>query len=188
MTMQQVDSVFCSTFKRGCANITTWGRLGLGGKWAGRAISINGRNSASGAYGFFKEAALKRGDFKPNVKEQPGSSAVVQAISAGQAGIGCPRISYKSAGMRAVPPAGKAGKTFDATCENRVSGDFPLARFPCVCINNDDKMPKPGEPVNLPACEFLRFVVSKEGREVAVKDICFAIPKALIDEIHATLE
>ena len=40
-----------------------------------------GRNSASGTYGFFKEHALFKGDYKDSVKEQPGSSSVVQGVA-----------------------------------------------------------------------------------------------------------
>src|SRR5215510_10458305 len=77
LTMKQVDSIFSSTNKRGGTPINAWGDLGLTGEWANRAISIYGRNSASGTYGFFKEHVLKNGDYRSTVKEQPGSSSVV---------------------------------------------------------------------------------------------------------------
>ena len=38
-------------------DIATWGDLGLTGEWADKPISLYGRNSASGTYGFFKEHA-----------------------------------------------------------------------------------------------------------------------------------
>jgi phosphate transport system substrate-binding protein len=60
--------------------IVTWGQLGLTGVWQDKPIRLYGRNSASGTYGFFKEHALFRGDFKSNVIEQPGSSSVVQSL------------------------------------------------------------------------------------------------------------
>ena len=62
----------------------TWGQLGLTGAWAPKPISLYGRNSASGTYGYFKEHALYKGDYKDTVKEQPGSAAVVQGDHRGQ--------------------------------------------------------------------------------------------------------
>ena len=81
LSLDQLDSVFSSTNKRGGKPINTWGELGLTGEWANRPISLYGRNSASGTYGFFKEHALKNGDYRSTVKEQPGSSSVVQGIA-----------------------------------------------------------------------------------------------------------
>src|SRR5215217_5641046 len=49
-----LDSIFSSTNKRGGKPFNTWGELGLTGEWANRPLSLYGRNSASGTYGFFK--------------------------------------------------------------------------------------------------------------------------------------
>lgn len=51
--------------------------LGLKGDWLNRRISLYGRNSASGTYGYFKEHALFRGDYKDIVKEQLTTSETV---------------------------------------------------------------------------------------------------------------
>src|SRR2546426_2991049 len=87
LTLEQVDGMFSSTNKRGGKPINTWGELGLTGAWANRPISLYGRNSASGTYGFFKEHALKNGDYRATVKEQPGSSSVVQGVASDLGGI-----------------------------------------------------------------------------------------------------
>src|SRR5687767_5459428 len=82
LTLQQVDAVFSKTRKGGLdKDITSWGDLGLTGEWAAKPISLYGRNSASGTYGYFKDEALFKGDYKDAVKEQPGSSAVVQGVA-----------------------------------------------------------------------------------------------------------
>ena len=73
LTLAQADAAFSKTRKRGHAkDVATWGDLGLTGEWASRPLSLYGRNSASGTYGFFKEHVLKNGDYKDTVKEQPG--------------------------------------------------------------------------------------------------------------------
>ena len=82
LSLAQVEAIFGKSRRRGFKqNVTTWGQLGLTGEWASRPISLYGRNSASGTYGFFKEIVLKNGDYKDTVKEQPGSASVVQGVT-----------------------------------------------------------------------------------------------------------
>src|SRR6185369_46304 len=65
LTLTQADAIFSKSRRRGGKDdVTTWGQLGLTGEWASQPISLYGRNSASGTYGFFKEHTLKNGDYK----------------------------------------------------------------------------------------------------------------------------
>ena len=106
LSLAQVEAIFGKSRRRGFKqNVTTWGQLGLTGEWASRPISIYGRNSASGTYGFFKEHVLKNGDYKDTVKEQPGSASVVQGITEDRYGIGYSGSGYRTSGVRAVPLA-----------------------------------------------------------------------------------
>lgn len=181
LTMKQVDSIFSSTRKAGGEDITEWGQLGLDSA-KGRALSLFGRNSASGTYGFFQEHALKKGDFKPSVKEQPGSSAVVQGIGADPFAIGYSGVGYKTSGVRTVPLAGDDGEFFDATYDNALSGDYPLARFLIVYINK-----KPGQPADKLTLEFLKFVLSKEGQAIVEKDGYYPMPAEVAKEVVDSL-
>jgi len=179
MTMAQADAVFSKSRRHGYTeNVKTWGQLGLGGEWASRPLSIYGRNSASGTYGFFKEHALKNGDFKDEVKEQPGSASVVQGVTVDRFGIGYSGIGYATAGVRAVPLAAKQGGTcFEATADNAYSGDFPLSRFLYIYVNR-----APGKPVEPITREFVKMVMTKEGQEVVIKDGYFPIPASIAKE------
>ncbi len=181
VTMKQVDSMFSSTRKMGGEDLTDWGQLGLDA-WKGRAISLFGRNSASGTYGFFQEHALAKGDFKPTVKEQPGSSAVVQGVGADLYAIGYSGIGYKTSGVRALPIAGDDGKFHEADYDNCLSGDYPLARFLMVYVNK-----KPGQPLDALTLEFLKFVVSKEGQAIVEKDGYFPMPAEVAQEVVDSL-
>jgi phosphate transport system substrate-binding protein len=181
VTMKQVDAMFSSTRKMGGDDLTEWGQLGLDA-WKGRAISLFGRNSASGTYGFFQEHALAKGDFKATVKEQPGSSAVVQGVGADLYAVGYSGIGYKTSGVRALPIAGDDGKYYDATYDNALSGDYPLARFLLVYVNK-----KPGQPLDTLTLEFLKFVLSKAGQEIVEKDGYYPLPAALAQEVVDSL-
>ena len=185
LSLTQVDAIFSKTRKRGAAeDITTWGQLGLTGEWANRPISLYGRNSASGTYGFFKEHTLKNGDFKDEVKEQPGSASVVQGVTVDRFAMGYSGIGYATAGVRAVPLAEKeGGKCVEAIPDNAYSGSYPLARFLYVYINR-----APGKPLNPITREFVKLVVSREGQEVAVRDGYFPIPATIAREELSKIE
>ncbi len=180
-TMKQVDAIFSKTRKKGGEDISDWGQLGLDA-WKGRAISLFGRNSASGTYGFFQEHALSKGDFKPTVKEQPGSSAVVQGIGADPYAIGYSGIGYKTSGVRALPIAGDDGKFYDANYANALDGNYPLARFLVVYVNK-----KPGQPLDKLTLEFLKFVLAKEGQTIVEKDGYFPMPAEVAAEVVESL-
>ena len=179
LTIAQVDAIFSKSRRHGGKeDITTWGQLGLTGEWARRPISLYGRNSASGTYGFFKEHTLKNGDYKDAVKEQPGSAAVVQGVTVDRGAIGYSGIGYATAGVRAVPLAEKAGgKCVEATADNAYSGDYPLARFLYVYVNR-----APGKTLDPLTREFVKLVMSKEGQEVVVKDGYFPVPASVAKE------
>jgi len=181
LTLEQVDAAFSNTFKRGGANVTDWGQLGMGA-WKGRALSLYGRNSASGTYGFFKEQALAKGDFKSSVKEQPGSSAVVQGVSADLYALGYSGIGYVTSGVRPVPLGETPGEFYEATYENCLEGTYPLARFLYVYVNKD-----PSKPMDRLTAEFLKFVLSKAGQEVVVKDGYYPMPADLAAEVISSL-
>src|SRR5262249_19790176 len=136
LTMQQVDSIFSSTRKRGGKDITRWGELGLTGEWANKPISLYGRNSASGTYGFFKEFVLDRGDYKSSVKEQPGSASVVQGVENDLGAVGYSGIGYKTSGVRALPIAFRKGP-IEPNQKNADSFDYPISRFLYIYINSD---------------------------------------------------
>lgn len=181
LTLKQVDAIFSSTRKMGGTDIASWDQLGLE-PWKGRAISLFGRNSASGTYGFFQENALAKGDFKTSVKEQPGSSAVVQGIGADLYALGYSGIGYKTSGVRTVPLAGDDGKFHEATYDNALSGDYPLARFLVVYVNK-----KPGAPLDKLTLEFLKFALSKEGQAIVEKDGYFPMPAEVAKEVVESL-
>ncbi|MCB9887224.1 MAG: phosphate ABC transporter substrate-binding protein [Planctomycetes bacterium] len=176
LTLQQVDAIFSKTRKGGAdKDAVTWGDVGLTGEWANRPISLYGRNSASGTYGYFKEHALFKGDYKDSVKEQPGSSAVVQGVAGDIAGIGYSGIGYKTADVRAVPLAKDSkSKVIEATPDNAYTGEYTLARFLYLYVNH-----KPGSQLDPLRREFLRYVLSKEGQTDVVKDGYFPLPGRL---------
>lgn len=174
MTMAQVDSIFSSTYKRGGQDIANWGGAGNTGDWVTKSISLYGRNSASGTYGFFKEHVLKNGDFKNSVKEQPGSSSVVQGVANDLSGIGYSGIGYLTPGVKPLSLGEKEGEFFEPTYANCLSGKYPLARFLYIYINR-----KPGSAADKLTAEFIKYINSQAGQKVVLKDGYFPLTKDL---------
>ena len=182
LTLAQVDAVFSKTRRRGGKGAATWGTLGLTGDWASRPISLYGRNSASGTYGFFKEHVLQNGDFKDEVKEQPGSASVVQGVTEDRFGVGYSGIGYKTSGVKALQLAEK-DQFFDGAYANVTSGKYPLSRFLYLYVNK-----APGKPLDPLVKEYLKLILSKEGQEVVVKDGYLPLPASIVKEELAKLE
>ncbi|MDZ7362942.1 MAG: phosphate ABC transporter substrate-binding protein [candidate division KSB1 bacterium] len=185
LTMPQVDAIFSKTRRGGFPqDLTTWDQLNMADGWAGKPISLYGRNSASGTYGYFKEHALYKGDYKDTVKEQPGSASVVQGVTEDRFGIGYSGIGYITSGVRAVPLAAKEGGEFyTATLENVVSGKYPLARFLYVYINK-----APNKPLDPLVREFCKFILTQEGQQVVIKDGYLPLPAKVVAEELKKLE
>jgi len=179
LTLGQVDAIFSKTRKSGAErDLVTWGDLGLTGEWKDKPISLYGRNSASGTYGYFKEHALAKGDFKDTVKEQPGSSSVVQGVASDKYAMGYSGIGYKTADVRAVPLAKDAASGFvEAIPDNAYTGKYPMARFLYIYLNK-----KPNGDLDPLRREFVKYVLSRQGQEDVVKDGYFPLTARLVTE------
>ncbi len=179
LTLEEIDAIFSKTRRGGHkSDIKTWGELGLEGEWKNRNISLYGRNSASGTYGFFKEHALFKGDYKDNVKEQPGSASVVQGITEDKYGIGYSGIGYITSGVRAVPLYNELDKKFEmANYQNVLTDKYPLSRYLYIYINK-----KPNRPLDPLTKEFIEYILSYEGQEVVIKDGYLPLPYKVVTE------
>lgn len=184
LTIAQVDAIFSST--RRCStgeDVTRWGELGLSDAWTSRPIQLYGRNSVSGTYGYFKDNALCKGDFKNNVNEQPGSASVVQSVSSSLNAIGYSGIGYRTSSVRAVPLAAKAGDPFiEATPEQAASGDFPLSRYLYVYVNK-----RPNQALAPLDREFVKLMLSKQGQEVVNRDGYVPLPASVVEDLYKDL-
>ncbi len=185
MSLQQADAIFSKTRKGGHSEeISTWGQLGLTGPWQQAPISIYGRNSASGTYGYFKEHALFKGDYKDTVKEQPGSASVVMGVTEDRNSIGYSGIGYMTSGVKAVALSNKDGeKAQEATYENVLSGSYPLSRTLYIYVAKE-----PNKPLSPLTLEFFKYVLSKAGQEIVVKDGYLPLPASVVEKELAKLK
>ena len=176
LSLPEVDAMFSSTRRGGLTNeIRAWRDVDVPGRLGRRPLSLYGRNSASGTYGYFKKVALFKGDFKSMVKEQPGSASVVMGVGKDIAVVGYSGIGYKTSDVRVVPLSKKpGGVAYDPTYENVLSGRYPLGRMLYVYVDKD-----PNEELPPMVSEFLKYMLSQEGQRVVVKDGYLPLTPAL---------
>ena len=176
LSLPQVDAIFSKTRKGGMkTDIATWGDVGLKSMWASKPISVYGRNSASGTYGYFKKVALYKGDYKDSVKEQPGSSAVVQGVASDKFAIGYSGIGYKTADVIALPVSKKTGgKCYGPEAKNAYSGNYPIARFLYIYVNKN-----PNQALDPLRAQFVKYIFSKEGQQAVIKAGFFPVNSAI---------
>ena len=173
LTLQEADAIFSINRKRSYVeDVDDWYKLGIP---LGR-VSLYGRNSASGTYGFFKKIVLEGGDFKSNVKEQPGSASVVQGVSIDPNGIGYSGIGYITSSIKIVPLGKRDGEYYDTSQENVLNGKYPLGRFLYVYVNK-----APNEKLQPIVEEFIRFIFSEDGQHVVDKDGYMRVPASIIE-------
>ncbi len=183
LTVKQVDAIFSKTRNCGRArDISVWDKLVIDYNWRNKPISMYGRNSASGTYGYFKKKALCKGDYKDTVKEQPGSASVVQGITEDLAGIGYSGIGYKTSGVKAVQLAKRVGRCAAPSLENVISGRYPLGRYLYLYVNK-----QPNKSLDPLRKEFLFYVLSKEGQRIVVKDGYLPLPAGKVAELRAKI-
>jgi phosphate transport system substrate-binding protein len=166
LTLTQVDAIFSNTRRCGApAAIDNWGDTGVKGPLASQPIRLYGRNSASGTYGYFKETALRR-RLPRHCQGAAGSAAVGRGVTEDKQGIGYSGIGYKTSGVKALELAKDASSAYSSTDPAQVyAGKYPLSRFLYVYVNR-----APGKPLDPLTEQFLRFVLSRDGQEVVVKD------------------
>jgi phosphate transport system substrate-binding protein len=177
LTLAQLDAIFSATRLCGLATpLGHWRDLGVSGSLASKPLQLFGRNSVSGTYGFFKEQALCKGDFKASVNEQPGSASVVQSVSSSFNGIGYSGIGYKTASVKAVPLARQPGGPYvEVNQANALDGSYPLARYLYVYVNK-----APNTPLAPLEGEFIKLILSRTGQQMVVKDGYIPLPAKVV--------
>lgn len=179
LSIAQVDGIFSATRKCGAeADITSWGQVGLTGTWANRDFTLYSRNAVSGTYGYFKDEALCKGDFKSSINEQPGSASVVQGVSESLNGIGYSGIGYVTSGVRAIPLSREDdGNYVTPNFETAVDGTYPLSRLLYIYVNKH-----PNRPLDQLQLEFVTLVLSKQGQEIVARDGYIPLPASIAEK------
>jgi phosphate transport system substrate-binding protein len=122
----------------------------------GLTIVVVSRDSASGTREFFWSNVMDKEDFALTTLEKNSNGAVHQTVSQTPGAVGFVGLGYVDNNVKALKIDG-----VEATVENVVSGDYPIAR--------NLNMFTDGEPTGL-ALEFLNYMDSAEGQAIVEEE------------------
>lgn len=166
LTLDQLDAIFGKERKRGHASIANWSQAGImEGTLAQQPCHLYGRDRDSGTRAFFKHIALRDGELKDEVVEQPGSASEIIAIAQDPLGIGYAGVGFQISSVRTVPisPAPEQPALLP-TQDNVLSGAYPLSRPLYLYVKFNPKA-----KLNPMVKEFLLFINSRQGQETVAR-------------------
>ncbi|MBF0122492.1 MAG: PstS family phosphate ABC transporter substrate-binding protein [Candidatus Omnitrophica bacterium] len=158
LTVEQIGAIF-----RG--KITNWSEVG----GSNMPITLYGRQSNSGTYGFFREMVLK-GEYSPKMRSMNGNAQIVESVKADPTGIGYVGVGYvrDAAGLTVLEVAFKDGMPYASPLDEKAveSGDYPIARPLYQYV---------GGTVSGAVKEFMQFETSPEGQKIVQTEGFFPI-------------
>lgn len=123
-----------------------------------------------------KYQSIYNGDYKGTFNELAGSAVALEAVANDINAIRYSGIGYATAGVRAVPLSNKkGGSVAKATYKNILRGKYPLIQMLYIYVNK-----KPDKPLPKVVKEFIRFVLSKEGQKIAVRNGFYSLTATLV--------
>lgn len=149
LTMQQLSQIFTGA-------VTNWKEVG--GK--DQSILVFSRESSSGTYVFFQEHVLGKADYTQAARLLPGTSALVQGVSADSGAIGYVGLGFaqNAKGVKTVTVAADTQSSPVHASEETVrTGLYPIAR-PLYLYTK-------GTPSGL-VKDFIDFSLSVKGQEI----------------------
>jgi len=124
ISLQQLSDIYEET-----GPVTKWSQLGVVIPVGKDKIIRISRQSSSGTYEFFREAVLKKRDFKLGSLDMNGSKEVVELVGNTKSSIGYSGMGYANSTVKMLKVAVAPGlPASPPTVENTQSKTYPLAR------------------------------------------------------------
>jgi phosphate transport system substrate-binding protein len=180
--LTQLDAIYARSPRRGLPRIGTWDQLGVQGEWSGRPIRLYGVRPENGFELFVREHVLEGGDFRDGIELSDTVFPIPNAVAADPCAIGYAGLAFLNEGVRplglAVDPA---GPPVEATLENVAAQRYPLSRRIFIFAHR-----MPGQPLQAPLREFVRFALSRDGQQAVADDGIFLPLPAAVAERELT--
>ena len=170
LSLAQLERVF----GRGSAQdrVHTWGDLGLTGAWAKRPLHLYGFASDNDKSQIFAQIVFKKGErWSAELREAVNAGgtdagdAIIHSVAGDPDGIGISNVFYASPAVKALSLSTDHAAPIAPTRENVATRAYPLTRAIYMVLNVDGV-----HPPSIAASEFLRFVLSQQGRNAVIKE------------------
>jgi len=186
ISLRKLDAVFSAERRRGYpANISTWGQLGLTGKWADKPIDLYGFYWRDDVTDYFRKLVMLDAPFKASYVVPGGNmsrntptvaNAIMKSLGEDPYGISFGNGSYMSSGVKALGLSSN-GVQSQFVMDDVASGRYPLQRYLYIYVNK-----APGQPLDPVVKEFLRFVLSRTGQSLVGKDGYLPLPASIAEK------
>jgi phosphate transport system substrate-binding protein len=173
LTYAQLDAILSATRVHGGAAITTWGQLGLTGEWANKPIHVYAIKPWNGFEEFVRQRVLslpgRRGEWRPDLNFAEVVFPIAGEVAKDRYAIGYTGMAYLDAPVKTLALATMdEGPFYPPSYEAVATAKYPLSRLIFFNVNKAPSKPLP------PAIEeFLRFVLSKQGQALVLKEGVF---------------
>jgi len=160
LTAEQVGRIFTTGHPDG--DITTWGQLGMTGKWARLPIHPVGMPEDSGFGSFMAGEFSNNRRLAPNQISRLTSVEALEVVGGDQAAIAYSATNFATPLVRAIPIAPfDDAKPLAGTAEDVMSGAYPLDRYIYLYVRA-----LPDRSIEPWLKDYLRFVLSPEGQAI----------------------
>ncbi|MBS0662740.1 MAG: substrate-binding domain-containing protein [Verrucomicrobia bacterium] len=173
LSLSQLAAIFQPDETGGATSIRTWGQLGLGGDWTGRAIHLYAPDLTSGSGRFFRQVVLGDSRFAPwerltevsdtSLSSNDAGEKILAALARDPDGLAVAWLGCNVPGVRLVALQATAAATAVLpTAETLVDRTYPLTRTVWTCFHRP-----PGGSASPVVRDFLRLVLSPPGQGAA---------------------
>ncbi|WP_188639909.1 PstS family phosphate ABC transporter substrate-binding protein [Vreelandella lutescens] len=174
LSRQQADAIFSTSLYCGDSEpLRRWEELLPEQQWPYGKIALHGRNLASGTHGLFQERALCNGQFRRDISEHPGSSAVIAAVGESPNAMGYAGYNHLNPMVRALPLINAEGTAIIPSVATIQDNTYPLSRDLYLYVN----LP-PGEALPLAEQAFIELIFSDEGQRIVQAAGFVPLPQA----------
>lgn len=163
ISMQQLDAIY-SKDRLGGAPVpaVTWGDLGVQGELAKRTINAYARAAGTATRAGFATTALLHGEYRAGIIDREDSSALAEAVSTDEAGIGFGPMASWFATNKTLPVVSYGGtEARYPTQEMVTSSRYPMPRLFYAYLNR-----APGQAVAPAINEALHYMLAQEGQNM----------------------
>jgi phosphate transport system substrate-binding protein len=173
LSLAQLDGVLSTTHARGGASITTWGQLGLTGEWADKPIHVYAIKPWNGFEEFVRQRVLsvpgQRGEWRKDLNFAEVVFPIAGEVAKDPYALGYTGMAYVDAPVKTVALAADAeGAAYPPSYEAVASARYPLSRLVYFNVNK-----RPGKPLAPAIEELLKFVTSRDGQALVLKEGVF---------------
>lgn len=173
ITTAQLDAILSTTRVHGGPAITTWGQLGLKGAWADKPIHVYAIKPWNGFEEFVRQRILsepgKRGEWRSDLNFAEVVFPIAGEVAKDSDAIGYTGMAYVDAPVKTLAIGQTAaGPFYPPSYEAVATAKYPLSRLIYFNVNK-----APGKPLPPAIEEFLKFVLSRQGQALVLKEGVF---------------